>query len=129
MIVVDTNILFSHFKIGSTNRKLLSNLPYQLVAPIKAHEELRKYSADIRKKSNLKKEIFEEMLVELEIDVTFIERKHFEDMLVQEINDANYIEFVALSKKLNAPLWTHDAKLNSPGLTKITTKDLIDFLL
>ncbi len=129
-IVVDTNILFSFFWKESITRKLIMNLQDSLIAPEKAREELKKYSKEIIQKIKIDDKEFNNLLMELEKTIEFIEKKEYADMIENVKNtalDKEDYEFLALSYKNKCILWTNDIKLKNQQLVKvITTRELLE---
>ncbi len=131
-IVVDTNVLFSFFWDDSITRKLLLTSSLGLISPEYALEEVRKYKAEIIKKTNIRNKKFEEYLYELRSILEFINRNEYSDCLeeAKKISpDEKDSEFFALCLKENCSLWTNDITLKRQDKIKVlTTKDIIMLL-
>ncbi|MEK6908970.1 MAG: PIN domain-containing protein [Nanoarchaeota archaeon] len=129
-IVVDTNVLFSFFWKESITRKLIINLGNLLLSPKKAKEELNKYSREIIQKAKINQKEFDNLLVELESYINFIELKDYNDSIENVKNsilDKEDYDFLALAYKNNYILWSNDLFLKRQELVKgITTKELLE---
>ena len=131
-IVVDTNILFSFFWEGSITRKLLLASSLELISPEYALEELRKYKAEILRKTGAKDTAFEGYLRELKRVVKFIKKTEYSDYS----NEAKIIspdkkdsEFLALCLKESCHLWSNDLLLKRQNKVKVlTTEEIIRLL-
>lgn len=106
------------------------NLQDSLIAPEKAREELKKYSKEIIQKIKIDDKEFNNLLMELEKTIEFIEKKEYADMIENVKNtalDKEDYEFLALSYKNKCILWTNDIKLKNQQLVKvITTRELLE---
>ena len=133
-LVVDTNILFAAIinSKGNTAKAIFSpNL--ELYAPEFIRLELEKYRALLMQKGRYKTmEFLDDALGYLLERIAIVPKELYVDVLnrAMEITpDPKDTEFVALSIKLNCPLWTLDkALLEAPEIPTITTKEILEKL-
>ena len=126
-LVVDTSIVFSLFKAGSSTNKLLKDFGLELTSPLSLIGELLKYADLICSKSDISKELFKEditMLPELiELVDASPEFKVMADKLISHKSD---VPFIALALELNIPIWSNDAHFKKQSEVKVfTTKELV----
>ncbi len=131
-IVVDTNILFSFFWKKSVTKKLLVTSNFELVSPITALKELRKYSKEIIKKTEITKKEFDLELKDLQKLIKFIEKKDYSSFIkeAEKISpDKEDAAFLALYLKYSCFLWSNDTLLKTQNKIKVlSTEDLIEIL-
>ena len=131
-LVVDTNILFSFFWKESVTRKLLSTSNFELVSPITALEELKKYSGDIINKTDITKKEFNSELLKLQKIIRFITKEGYSDFIEEAekiVPDKDDVGFLALCLKYSCFLWSNDSLLKNQDKVKVlSTEDIIDIL-
>lgn len=119
-LVVDTSIVFSLFKAGSSTNKLLKEYKLELFAPKELIEELYKYSEDIASKANISNERF---LQDISLLSEFIElrnaSKSFEDKADKLISHKTDVPFLALALELKIPIWSNDPHFKEQSLVKV----------
>ena len=129
-LIVDTNILFSHFWRYSITRKILMHQKMELFAPEFALEEINKYKKHIMNKNNLNNEEFEHIKFNLAIAIKFIPIDEYSKTLKYALKispDPNDIDFFALAIKLKLPIWSNDAELKKQNKVEvITTTELMN---
>ena len=131
-MVVDTNILFSFFWKESVTRKLLVTSNFELVSPITALEELRRYSEDIINKTNITKKEFNSELLKLQKIISFTRKEEYSDFYkeAEKISpDQADDDFFALCLKYSCFLWSNDSLLKTQNKVKVlSTEDIIEIL-
>ncbi len=140
-IVVDANILFTFFWKDSVLRNILLKSNVKLFSPEYALEEINKYSSYIVKKANLSKEEFKKIKEQIALYIEFIPLKEYQsffkdfESIFKNFSETDRIEFLkdidylALSLKLNHPLWSNDKLLKSQSIIIVfTTKEIIELL-
>lgn len=132
-IVVDTNILFSFFWSKSMTRKLLITSNFELISPITALEELKKYSKEIIKKTNISTKQFDLELSNLQKIVNFINKSQYLSLLKDSERiapDKDDSDFFALCLKFDCLLWSNDSVLKRQNKIKVlSTEEIIELLL
>lgn len=131
-LVIDTNILFSFFKVYSYTRKLISNpvLNLELYSPKFTLKELEKYFEEINRKTKMNIGTFEFLKRFLPMFIKFVPLEEYRDFLEQAAKelitiDPNDVDFLALSLKLNCPIWSNDPHFKKQSLIKaFSTKEL-----
>jgi len=132
-MVADTNILFTFFWKDSFTKKLILNKSLVLISPELALEEINKYRDEIILKTKISENEFISFRRELALLIGFISIEKYSDLFpkVLELNpiDKNDIDFIALSLKLNLPLWSNDKALKKLEFIKVySTFELIALL-
>ncbi len=140
-VVVDSNVLFTSFWKDAVFNKISLRLDLALYSPEFALEEINKYTYEIIKKAKITKEEFKKIKEELVLRVVFIPIKEYVAYLKQAqqaISDLpkeaitsllNDLDFLALSLKLECPLWSNDSLLKKQKkIEVITTKEIISLL-
>ncbi|ASJ12790.1 PIN domain-containing protein [Thermococcus thioreducens] len=133
-LVVDTNVLFSIFKKESQTRKLiyLSAYELELHSPLFAIGELKNYRDVIIRKAKISDVQFYEILYEMGERIRLWPIKDYAEFisLAERITpDPDDVPFVALSLKLNAPLWSNDKRLKKiTQIHVVNTSELIKLL-
>lgn len=131
-VVIDTNILFSFFNKESYTRKLLLYSNLELISPVYALEELKKYSSELCKKSKISKEEFLKEEQKLKEIIKFINEKEYSEFLKEaEIisPDKKDMHFLALCFKHNCFLWSNDLILKNQAKIKVlSTEEIIEIL-
>ncbi|CAD5244806.1 PIN domain-containing protein [Thermococcus camini] len=132
LLVVNTNVLFSFFGKSTTTRELIFLLSGRLISPKFAIEELYEHKNVIMKKARITPEDFESLISTLREHVMFVEEEFYAEFipLALEITpDKDDVDFVALSLKINAPLWSNDKRLKEVDeIQVLTTKELLKIL-
>lgn len=129
--VVDTNVLFTYFWPGSFTRSLLRDRDLEFFAPELALREINEHRKEIKEKTEISQEKFEERRTELAVFVEFIPIEEYSEFLerASPIPDKDDIDFVALALKFDLPLWSNDGKLKEQSLVKVlTTEELVKLL-
>jgi len=128
-LVVDTNILFSFFWKKSITKNLLLTSNFELISPIIALEELKRYSKEIIKKTNITTKQFNSKLSNLQKIINFINKNQYSFFLkeAEELTpDKADTDFLALCLKFNCFLWSNDSALKKQDKVKIlSTEDMI----
>lgn len=130
-LVVDTNVLFSFFKLGSATREIIKSNNFTLFAPEFAKEELNKYKEDIKEKYSLNEDEYCEFLIELFEYVTFYPKELYFIFLkeVSKFKDQKDLDFLALALFMVAPIWSQDKSLLSQteiDVKVLSTKDIFE---
>lgn len=129
--MADTNILFTFFWGHSALPRIMSSQDIELYSPEFALEEIKKHSAEIRRKTMLSEAEFNSKRRELAILVEFVPFGEYQEFFkkLKNIPDKDDIDFLALALKLNCPLWSNDSQLKNQNLLKvISTKELLEEL-
>ncbi|WP_157723242.1 PIN domain-containing protein [Thermococcus barossii] len=132
LLVVNTNVLFSFFGKSTATRELIFLLSGRLISPEFAMEELYKYRDVITKKAGINADDFEFLISTLREHVMFVEEKFYAEFvpIALEITpDKDDADFVALSLKANAPLWSNDKRLKKiKEIEVVNTRELLRLL-
>ncbi|MDP4039848.1 MAG: PIN domain-containing protein [Candidatus Pacearchaeota archaeon] len=132
-LVVDTNVLFSYFNKKSKTIELLTNQNMQLFSPKYTIKELKKYKEDIKKKFSISEKSFKEILRDLNNVINFIDEEDYrkETSKINEITiDEKDKDFLALSIKLDCPLWSNDKLLKlQEKSTVLNTFEVAELIL
>ena len=128
----------SFFWKSSVFNKLLVKQDLELISPEYAIEEINKHSQEIMNKANLYTNEFKRLIRELAIRVEFIPLEEYASFLkqaksiIEKMPTENHIEllndadFIALTLKLNCPIWSNDKMLkNLPSINVFSTKEII----
>ncbi|ASJ05056.1 hypothetical protein A3L01_06635 [Thermococcus barossii] len=95
-------------------------------------EELYKYRDVITKKAGINADDFEFLISTLREHVMFVEEKFYAEFvpIALEITpDKDDADFVALSLKANAPLWSNDKRLKKiKEIEVVNTRELLRLL-
>ena len=131
-LIIDTNILYSYFWRNTITKRLIIQEDFELYAPEFALEEIKKYKADIIKKTKITEDEFKVSKFDLAISIKFIPIEDYKKYLKQALEispDPNDIDFLALAMKLNLPLWSNDLKLKKQNKVQIlNTKEILTLL-
>jgi predicted nucleic acid-binding protein len=131
-LVVDTNILFSFFWKDSFTCRLLKELDLELISPIFALEEVKKYRLEIMKKTKLSISEFNTLVEDLKKYVLFISEKDyniFKNKSLEFSPDKGDIDFFALCLKEKCFLWSNDFLLKEQDKVEVlSTKELVNIL-
>lgn len=129
-LTINANILFSIANPDSKTREIISNFPINFFSPLFALTELKKYEKEIKNKAKIKD--FDSFITILKERINFIDLKEYNDEIKEyrnQVGDEKDIEYIALAKKLNLPLWSNDKLLKNQNVVKvINTKELIELL-
>lgn len=131
-LVVDTNILFSFFWKDSVTKKFIINSGVELISPVTALDELKKYKNDIIKKSKVTNKEFDLILEEIKVYVQFVKKEEY----LEHINSAKEIspdekdaDFLALCKRYSCCLWSNDDILkNQNEIEILSIKDVLELI-
>jgi len=141
-IIVDTNIVFSALLNSNSNIGALlldTSDTFEFYSCKYLQKEIRNYTDKIRKYSGLNESDLAELINLVENRIFFINEKLLPSPIITEaknlVSDIDFDDFafVAVSKYLDAWLWTGDKKL-TVGLRKkgfsrvVSTADLLDIL-
>ncbi|MEK6895158.1 MAG: PIN domain-containing protein [Nanoarchaeota archaeon] len=131
-LVINANILFSLAKKSSATSGIVFNSNIKLFSPSFAIGELSKYKSTIIRKFNLKENEFDSFIKKLKERIVFYELDFYKDEvkeIIPFINDEKDVEYLALSKKLNIPLWSNDRELKKQKIIPVfDTKEIIELL-
>jgi len=136
-IVADTNVLITYFwKTSAIWGIVYKNV--RLYSPVTALEEIDEHQEEIMRKAKLSKKEYADIRRQLEGWVNFIPIEEYRDCLkraaelagsltekerMEMLDDA---DFLALSIKLDCPLWTNDALLRKQlQVIVFSTKDMV----
>lgn len=141
LFVVDSNILFAFFWETSVFRRVSVRQDLLLVSSEIALEEINRNSSEIAGKSGISKEEFGKLLKELKTLVEFAPLKEYSaflkdaESLVKSLSAEEKseffkdLDFIALSSKLNCPLWSNDRLLKKQSKVEVfSTKEIIGIL-
>jgi len=129
--VLDTNIVFSALLKSSTVRKIILSDVFNLFAPEFLFTEIKKYEELILKKSGLKKENLEFLLLLIQSHIAVIPLFKFSDFLVEAEKEMENIDikdsqFTALALKLGIPIWSNDLHFKKQKkVESFTTEEII----
>ncbi len=128
LIVVDANPIISAL-IGGISGELLFEKTFRFATTAFTLGEVREFIPYISKKSGIKVEEIQRALSILPLKV--YEREDYEgkigdaERIIKHIDEKD-VDILALSLKLNAPLWTNDRHFNGvKEVVVVKTKDLI----
>ncbi len=131
-LIVDTNILFSLFKLDSRTSEYLDKKEIYLAAPEFAISELKKHSSLIIEKSGISKRDFQIILENMDLKIAIVPLEEYEPLLemASKISpDKTDIDFFALAMLLKCPIWSNDSKLKEQNkIDVINTQELIQLL-
>ncbi len=134
IIVVDANVLFSFFKRDSKVRELILDADrrfnLELKAPKLLTEELGRHKGEICEKAGISEAGFAFAMAVLKVFVSSVPDKAWlgckekaGDLLQGHVKD---IPYIALSIKLNCPLWSNEKRLKMQSQVKVySTMDLV----
>jgi predicted nucleic acid-binding protein len=130
-LVIDTNIAFSLLKKDSFTRRLFKEHPLDLYSHKFILEELEEHSEEVCELLNIsldKSERIKEILsklVNLKIKIS-PQQLNWAKSLISDPDDASYL---ALSLKLNCPIWSEDPHFKQQSIREVfTTEELKEFL-
>lgn len=140
-LVIDTNILFSYFRENSFVNGTIKSGLFELFSPESALNELDKYSEVICSKSFISDARFRVLLEELKRHVSFMPTGEYSmffgevKLIAGKLNqkDAEELledaDFVAVSLKLQTPLWSNDKVFKKvEGIKSFTTAEIVELL-
>ncbi len=125
-IVVDANIIISAI-LGGIAGQIFFDHRFNFVTTAQTLLEVRKYIPVLAKKISISPSTFYEILKLLPIDIK--ERKTYEDKIKEAFNliskrDPKDTEILALTLKINAPLWSNDKDFEDiEGINLMKTGD------
>ena len=136
LLVVDANVIFSvliaaggTFDIFLANRMLKK---FEFVAPEYLFVEIEGHFEEIAEKTKLSIENLEKVYRFLEKEIDFIPFEEFNDShdKAEEISpDPDDVAYLALSLKLDCPLWSNDRALKRQSVVKVFSTDELARLL
>lgn len=100
----------------------------ELYSPEYALEEIKKYEAEIQKKTGLSKQEFNSKREELVSLIEFVPVKEYSAFFgkLESIPDKDDIDFLGLALKLGCSLWSQDKALLKQSKVKIySTEELL----
>lgn len=133
--VLDTNIVFSSLLRSSSIRKIILSDTFNLFTPEFLFTEIKKYEELILKKSGLKKENFDLLLLLLQSHIAVIPANAFSGFLTEAEEEMRDIDikdapFVALALKLKIPVWSNDLHFKKQKkVTSYTTEEIFSIFL
>ena len=130
-LVVDTNVAFSLLKKDSFTKQLANKHSLKLYSHPFLLEELSKYSELLCSKLKISEDKFEKIkeilsrLVNLKVKIS-PQQLNWAKRLISDPKDSPYL---ALSLKLNIPVWSEDSHFKEQSVVEVfTTKELKEFL-
>lgn len=128
-IVIDSNRVIAALVKQGTTRQILFHKSFTFFAPEFILTEIKKYSDEIRKKANIKKEEFDELLSLIFRGIIIIPQQEYRTFTKGiKITDPNDIPYLACCMSIKADgIWTHDPHFLQQNKIKIFTNiDLIN---
>lgn len=122
--IVDTNIVFAGLLKDSVTRKILIDSVFELYAPEKIVEEIRKYEGLILEKSGLSKEDFEILFNLLIGNVQLVKKESYSEKLQEADSlignlDKGDVPFLALALTTpNDGIWSDDEHFQKQSRVK-----------
>ena len=130
--MVNTNVLFSFFGKSTTTRELIFLLSGRLISPEFAIKELYEHKDVITRKARISSEDFEVLISTLREHVMFVGEEFYAEFIPVALEitpDKDDVDFIALSLKVNAPLWSNDKRLKEVNEVQVlTTKEVLKLL-
>ena len=130
--MANTNVLFSFFGKSTTTRELIFLLSGRVISPEFAIEELKEHRKEVIKKAKINEMEFDEIINVLREHIIFVSEEFYAEFipLALEITpDKDDADFVALSVKTNAPLWSNDKRLKQiREIEVLNTRELLELL-
>lgn len=128
--VVDTNIIFSSLLKDSSTRKIILSDIFDLFVPEFLFTEIKKYEEIILRKSGMKKDNFELLLLLLQSHIAVIPLSTFYGYLKEAEEEMENIDikdapFIALALKLKLPVWSNDLHFKKQKKVEAYTTDEI----
>ena len=114
LLVANTNVLFSFSGKSTTTRELIFLLSGRVISPEFAIDELKEHRKEVIKKAKINEREFDGIINILREHIIFVGEEFYAEFipLALEITpDKDDADFVALSLKTNAPLWSNDKRL------------------
>ena len=140
-LVVDSNSLFTFFWKNSVFNELCNQNLLELYSPEYSLEEIKKYSSEIIRKAKITEKEFNSLRNSLTAKIKFIPLANYSlffgkiKHLIKKLPEAERldlmkdIDFLALSLKLNIPLWSNDKLLKRQQAVEIlTTEEIIKII-
>ena len=140
-LVVDSNSLFTFFWKNSVFNELCNQNLLELYSPEYSLEEIKKYSSEIIRKAKITEKEFNSPRNSLTAKINFIPLANYSlffgkiKHLINKLPEAERldlmkdIDFLALSLKLNIPLWSNDKLLKRQQAVEIlTTEEIIKII-
>ncbi|WP_297474643.1 PIN domain-containing protein [Thermococcus sp.] len=132
LLVANTNVLFSFFGKSTTTRELIFLLSGRIISPEFAIDELKEHRKEVIKKAKINEREFDEIINVLREHIIFVSEEFYAEFIPLALRitpDKDDADFVALSLKTNAPLWSNDKRLKEiKEITVLNTKDLLKLL-
>lgn len=127
-VVVDTNIFVASFLRKGDTRKILFSKEFQLFSPDRLNFEVLAHKEEFKQKAGLNELEFHQALeIELENlqivpfkEYGFLKQKAL--LICPKSHDEDW-PFIALSMKLNCPLWSNDKALKKQNTVQVLSTD------
>ena len=132
LLVVNTNVLFSFFGKSTTTRELIFLLSGRLISPEFAISELEEHKEEVLRKAKIDEGTFQRVLDVLREHVIFVPEEFYSEFIPLALGicpDKDDADFVALSLKVNAPLWSNDRRLKDiKEIEVLNTGEVLELL-
>ncbi len=125
-LVIDTNIVFSAIVKNSVSRILLLNPNLILYSPEGLISELEEHKNEIKEKSGLNEEKYEELMAILLMKITLVPKEVIAPFLKKALEispDKDDSPFIALCLAKGIPLWSNDKALKQQSFVKVLSTD------
>lgn len=127
--VADANILFSLGKESTKTSEMAKKYSLKIYSPLYTIEELKKHSKEIEDKTKIK---FEEFYNSIEKKIILIKTNDIKEEIKKcskALSDPDYIIYIALSNKLNLPIWLNDKDFKEQYQRLVlNTEEMIELL-
>lgn len=129
-LVVDANIIMAILIKPGKTLELFYSDDFEYFVPEKLFKEIDKHIFTIVEKTGLTLEEISDVFRPIKMKLNIISEMEFMKCLEdakQNCPDPNDIEYFALAKHLNCPIWSNDQKLKEQSKIKIfNTKEIIE---
>ena len=131
-LIIDANILFAALIKESTTIDIIYDDNLRFFAPEFILSEFYKHKDDIQKKTKRSETEFNQIFETLKSLIILIPEEEFENCLLEAEKfspDEDDSQYLALSLKLNIPIWSNDKRLKNQNRVKIySTVEIINVL-
>jgi len=132
-LVIDTNIVFSAIVRNSVARLLLLNSRLILYSPEGLMSELEEHRDEIKEKSKLSDEKYNELMAILLSRIKLETKEYISQFLIKALEfspDKDDSPFLALALAKGIPLWSNDKPLKEKQsvVTVLSTSELYEIL-